>query len=67
MRSVVAALREESRSGLSDAALGAFLSDAAGLEDRYRRLLSKLASRGTRVVRYGDDPQPSSPRSLAPA
>ncbi|MBB5365727.1 hypothetical protein HNQ08_004853 [Deinococcus humi] len=52
---VLAALREESRVDSSDEALRAFLQDAVTLEQRYTRMLQRLATRGTRVVRYGRD------------
>lgn len=57
-RRLLSALREEPRADLrSDAQIAQFLEDAASLEDRYRDMLDRLSSAGTRVVRYGrDDP-----------
>lgn len=56
-RQVVAALREEPRSpNLTDAALAEFLSDAAGIEQRYIDMLNTLEKRGTQVVRFGTSP-----------
>jgi beta-lactamase superfamily II metal-dependent hydrolase len=52
---VVAALREEDRSDLTDPELDTFLADAARLEDRYNEMLDRLAAENTKVVRYGKD------------
>jgi beta-lactamase superfamily II metal-dependent hydrolase len=56
---VVAALREEVPSEQTDdPALARFIADAATLEQEYNTMLTTLADRGTRVVRYGrDDPE----------
>jgi hypothetical protein len=52
-------LREHVRTeGTDDRALAEFLSDAATLEDRYKKMLDKLGQTGT-VIRHGrDNPQP---------
>ena len=50
-----AAMREEDHSELSDAALEAFLEDAATLEQRYIAMLQKLSADGTMLLRYGRD------------
>jgi beta-lactamase superfamily II metal-dependent hydrolase len=56
-RQLVAALREEPRSpDLSDAALSEFLSDAADIETPYRDMLKTLEANGTKLVRFGRDP-----------
>ena len=56
IRQLVAAVREEVRTPRTDAAtLERFLVDAATLEDNYKTMLSTLADRGTKVVRYGRD------------
>jgi beta-lactamase superfamily II metal-dependent hydrolase len=56
---VVAGLREHVRTeGTDDRALAEFLSDAATLEDRYKKMLDKLGQNGT-VIRHGrDNPKP---------
>lgn len=54
-RRVLAALREESHADSSDEILRALLQDAVTLEQRYTRMLQRLAAQGTRVVRYGRD------------
>jgi beta-lactamase superfamily II metal-dependent hydrolase len=55
VRQVVAALREEIRTeGTDHRTLVEFLSDAAGLEDRYKTMLDTLAQNGT-VIRHGRD------------
>lgn len=55
VRQVVAALREEIRTeGTDRRTLVEFLSDAAGLEDRYNKMLATLAQNGT-VIRHGRD------------
>jgi beta-lactamase superfamily II metal-dependent hydrolase len=55
VREVVAALREEIRTeGTDRRTLVEFLSDAAGLEDRYNKMLDTLAQTGT-VIRHGRD------------
>ncbi|MBZ0089281.1 MAG: MBL fold metallo-hydrolase, partial [Thermoanaerobaculia bacterium] len=51
-----AALREERPVFASEAALEAFLADAASLRDRYHQMLERLVQDGTRVLRYGRDP-----------
>ncbi len=56
MRRLVAALREESRADVKDAATVAeFLEDAANLETRYRQMLATLEQQGVAVVRFGRD------------
>jgi len=50
---LLAALREESHSGLDDVELAEFIEDAATIDQRYKKMLSKLGSNGTKVVRYG--------------
>src|SRR5262249_17193936 len=52
---VLAALREEDRSGMDPVELESFLQDAATLESRYKAMLGQLAAGGTNVVRYGRD------------
>lgn len=55
VRQVVAALREEIRTeGTDRRTLVEFLSDAAGLEDHYNKMLATLAQHGT-VIRHGRD------------
>ena len=55
-RILAAALREESRADEKDnAALLQFLTDAGGLEDKYRAMLDALAAAMTNVVYYGRD------------
>jgi beta-lactamase superfamily II metal-dependent hydrolase len=58
VRRVVAGLRDECAPfdpAVSDARLAEFLDAAADLESTYRGMLSTLAARGTRVVRFGRD------------
>jgi beta-lactamase superfamily II metal-dependent hydrolase len=52
---LAAALREEDYSHLPDDELAAVLEDIASLESRYGDMLAKLASAGTKIVRYGND------------
>lgn len=55
VQQVVAALREEIRTeGTDRRTLVEFLSDAAGLEERYKKMLDTLAQNGT-VIRHGRD------------
>jgi beta-lactamase superfamily II metal-dependent hydrolase len=55
VRAVVAGLREEIRTkGTDRQALVEFLSDAASLENRYKKMLATLAENGT-VIRHGRD------------
>jgi beta-lactamase superfamily II metal-dependent hydrolase len=55
-RQLVAALREEPLgTGTPDAVVAQFLAAAGDLETAYQRMLTTLASRGTRVVRHGRD------------
>jgi beta-lactamase superfamily II metal-dependent hydrolase len=56
VRQLVAAVREEVRTPRTDArTLEQFLVDAAKLEDTYKTMLTTLAGRGTKVVRFGRD------------
>ena len=56
MRTLVAALREESRADVRDeAALREFLADAATLESRYLAMIAGLTAKGTKIVRYRRD------------
>jgi beta-lactamase superfamily II metal-dependent hydrolase len=55
VRRLVAALREEDHSDLSDASVTKFLADAATVEPRYKAMIKKLQSSETTVVRYGRD------------
>lgn len=59
VQKVVAGLREHIRTqGTDDRSLEQFLSDAATLETRYRKMLETLRQNGT-VIRHGrDNPQP---------
>jgi beta-lactamase superfamily II metal-dependent hydrolase len=53
-RRLVAALREEDYSNLTDEKLREFIDAAASLEDRYTKMLETLGERiGDRLVRYG--------------
>ncbi len=54
---LVAGLREEVLSDrTSDETVEHFLADGVTLEDRYIKMLERLADDGTHVVRYGRDP-----------
>lgn len=56
MRTLVAALREESRADVRDeAALREFLADAATLESRYNAMIAGLEAKRTKIVRYRRD------------
>lgn len=52
---VLAALREEDRTGMDEEELSEFLLDAATLESKYKTMLEQLTDANTRVVRYGRD------------
>lgn len=56
VKRIVAALREEPRTeGTDDQALQQFLIDVVSLETKYRNMLTKLASQGTKVVHFAQD------------
>jgi beta-lactamase superfamily II metal-dependent hydrolase len=58
LRMVLAGLREEPPLRLSDDELAQFLADAVKLSTRYRKMLTALSDRGTKVVRCGRDAIP---------
>ncbi|MCE7070887.1 MBL fold metallo-hydrolase [Dyadobacter sp. CY327] len=52
---LIPALQEEDFSDLPDEDLEQFIDDAATLESKYLRMLSRLETDGTRIFRYGRD------------